>query len=97
MQDNRHIDRIKRGAERLRRRNETLSPVLGALEPLLLAQAQAQDTLREAGLTPLAPDGERRAQGKPLLADRPLDGYADAFLTPPRGASCPPWPGPSQP
>ena len=81
MQDNRHIDRIKRGAERLRQRNETLSPVLGALEPLLLAQAQAQDTLREAGLAPLAPDAERRAQGKPLMADRPMDGYADAFLT----------------
>lgn len=75
-----HIDRIKDWIKRLRDKSEAMAPVLGALEPLLVTQARMRTALQAAGVEPLQTDKGRAAQGKPLMADRPMGEYAEAFL-----------------
>ncbi|BBD08080.1 formate dehydrogenase accessory protein FdhE [Desulfovibrio ferrophilus] len=73
--------RIEKGIERLGATNESLRGILEAFEPLLLAQGRMRTELLTAGLTAIPPDPAEFTRGIPIMVDKPLGDWADAFLT----------------
>jgi len=72
--------RIRQDIELLGERNQSLRNILTAFEPLLLTQEHVRRALTSAGLTPLAADPDGFARGIPIMVDKKLGDYAEAFL-----------------
>lgn len=80
MNGDKALKRIEKGIERLGTQKESLRTILGAFEPLLLAQEHMRTALLTAGLIAVRPDPEAFTRGIPIMVDRPLGDWADAFL-----------------
>ncbi|MBU1004039.1 MAG: formate dehydrogenase accessory protein FdhE [Proteobacteria bacterium] len=80
MHGNAEQKRLAKGLERLGAQKESLRTILDAFEPLLLAQEHMRGALLTAGLMAVTPDTDAFSRGMPIMVDRPLGDWADAFL-----------------
>ncbi|WP_461209684.1 formate dehydrogenase accessory protein FdhE [Desulfocurvus sp. DL9XJH121] len=81
MEQTRDAQRIQDGARRLREKDRSLAPILGAFEPLLMELARARARLLDQGADPAPMDREKLGRGVPLFVDAPLGGHAGAFVS----------------
>lgn len=72
--------RIAQDLESLSERNESLRDILTAFEPVLLTQEHMHHALTTAGLPSLELDPDGFARGVPIMVDKKLGDYAEAYL-----------------
>lgn len=73
------IHSIKKWIDCIAARDEAIAHVIKRVKPLLLARASMTNALISSGITPLQTDLKLAAKGKPLMIERSMDCYHDAF------------------